>query len=72
MAAFSEELKQATLQALQSAADVPESVMRLLRDAVLGVPDRLPFPRDQQIQVRDALISAMADVAKMLGGVSRE
>lgn len=32
VAAFSEELKQATLQALQSAADVPESVMRLLRD----------------------------------------
>mgnify|MGYP000311264090 FL=1 len=49
-----------------------EAAVRLLRDAVFGVPDRLPFPRDQQIQVRDALISAMADVAKMLGGVSRE
>lgn len=43
-----------------------ETAVRLLRDAVLGVPDRLPFPRDQQIQVRDALMSAMADVAKML------
>lgn len=32
VAAFSEELKQATLQALQSAADVPESIARLLRD----------------------------------------
>lgn len=30
--AFSEELKQATLQAIQSATDIPESVARILRD----------------------------------------
>lgn len=43
-----------------------ETATRLLRDAVLGVPDRLPLPREQQIQVRDALINALADVAKAL------
>lgn len=32
VAAFSEELKQATLQAIQAATDVPEAVMRLVRD----------------------------------------
>ncbi|MBS0315166.1 MAG: hypothetical protein JSS05_13390 [Proteobacteria bacterium] len=46
-----------------------ETATRLLRDAVLGVPDRLPFPREQQIQVRDALAAALTDVAKALTDV---
>lgn len=43
-----------------------ETATRLLRDAVLGVPDRLPLPREQQLQVRDALTAALIDVAKAL------
>lgn len=47
-----------------------EAATRLLRDAVLGVPDRLPLPREQQIQVRDALMAALADATKSIPAVS--
>lgn len=43
-----------------------ETAARQLRDAVLGVPERLPLTREQQIQVRDALIAALTDAAKAM------
>jgi hypothetical protein len=40
--------------------------IRQLRDAVLGVPDRLPIDRDLQIKFRDALSAALADAVKSM------
>ena len=38
---------------------------RLLRDSVLAVPDRLPIDRALAIQLRGAIVAALADAVKM-------
>ena len=42
------------------------TAFRLLRDAILGVPDRLPIEHAQRIEFRRALEAAFSDAEKMM------